>query len=326
MAEGSRARALRPILSLSAERDKWKTYFVSTLCAGPQQKSRVLGEQLAHRVWTQSTSASKMQPFFEKLKDRVQPAQPEFAAATIQAALDARLLQNADPSTVQEVVSYITDPVRCIREEFQRRWQLHFEPARDEVLQEFKNQLLSVLQAYKTRIERLSDFLKEKGFASSLSQSIFFCPETEFLAQGTAPDQAAQLFFLDFLGEYDLGDQPESHEWFGAIGGHECTCDSRLNDIFGLRQVSEDFKEFCEVTTEVVGEIPMLYHFCKALTTGLEQQIGKIKDTKWTLTEGGMDKVYNTFRNASIGCTETCPTRLSRRSLTILIGRLGIVW
>ena len=224
VSEGSKTRNLKPLLALCGEEDKWKTYFVSSLCDGPRQKSEMLGEQLAHSI---RAHAGKMQAFFEKIRSQVQTAQSDFTAAKIQADLDEKFLLNPDPLASGAVVEYVTNQVAVIKDEFEQRWQKVYEPIRDEVLTEYKRHVRSFLNACKKRVKSLANFLEDNGVNTNLSETLFHSPGAEFLAQGRVPDEAAGRFFFDFMAGHDA-----KLEWFTTIDGQKVTCDKCMQTVF----------------------------------------------------------------------------------------------
>ena len=316
--EGSKMRSWKPINDLCADKEKWKTYFVSSLCANPREKSEVLGQQMADAVYSQAVDPSGRQSFLKKLEDQIRRAEPDFTAAKLQAALDQKLLLNPDPTASAEVVKYVTDQVTAIQDEFEKRWQEVYEPARDEILSEYKGHIRSLVLTYKERVEMLTDLLEDKGCTDCLSEGLFSLPEplgSDFfvLQNSSICNEAASCFFSDFMSG-NVG--PE--KWARMISGQEVSCEDRLQDI--LRQEDWSPKDFNpNLTTEMACQIPMLFVFCKMLVKGLEHQLSCMSSMQWELTDCGMDKLYNAFKNTSTGCTETCRTCLSLISLVIMI-------
>lgn len=201
--EGSKMRSWKPINDLCADKEKWKTYFVSSLCANPREKSEVLGQQMADAVYSQAVDPSGRQSFLKKLEDQIRQAEPDFTAAKLQAALDQKLLLNPDPTASAEVVKYVTDQVTAIQDEFEKRWQEVYEPARDEILSEYKGHIRSLVLTYKERVEMLTDLLEDKGCTDCLSEGLFSLPEplgSDFfvLQNSSICNEAASCFFSDF--------------------------------------------------------------------------------------------------------------------------------
>ena len=202
----------------------------------------MLGEQLARSI---RAHTGKMQAFFEKIRSQVQTAQSDFTAAKIQADLDEKFLLNPNPQASGAVVEYVTNQVAVIKDEFEQRWQKVYEPIRDQVLKEYKDHVRSVLLAYKKRVKSLANFLEDNGVHTNLSETLFYSPGTEFLAQGRVPDEAAGRFFFDFMAGHDA-----KLEWFTTIDGQNASCDKCMQAVFhevrgGLELSPNIAKELC---------------------------------------------------------------------------------
>ncbi|CAD7924766.1 unnamed protein product [Amoebophrya sp. A120] len=287
LADGQRHKSMQNIREMQRDRDNWKKYFVSNVCAKPIEQSKAVAEYFVSGIVKNFLHFARSNGA-ESIKARLEEDEEEFNAKTIQAKLDDDLLFSGRGEE-HLAVEYITNQTEYVTNVFEEQFGTLFNSLKDGVVLDTKRTLQKGLAELRDAFETLRQFLEKNNLQEAQSELLFSAGvEAIFELEKEETNVSAYNFIVSFCLAGDLG----TYGRFKDLKDTACYV-----DIVTHRD-----------TTGSTKGIPMLYHFCTEALDKIAEQMIKLNEFTWSIVDMGLDDLRASFKNRSIGCPNACPT------------------
>ena len=316
----SRKRLIAPIESINKEKEKWRNYFVSSVNNNSYDKSA----SFAERILTEYFSSLRQTVIDGTIKPNatqtLQIKSSEFDVIQIQRQIDESLL--IPTSSSKDLIDYVLDQNKWIEVAFEKKWNENCGPLIEEQKRAFQTFMISSLRQIKESVTNLNNYLQ------------LLCKKKEFLPFDVFEIRDLQNNIVIIQQNLQIEDLAHNN------------VDSELLEICG-RAAFQFFQNYCtkgitktwsylekQYTVSVRGlnenlnpvsplnfiekvglnqnenQISFLSIFLESMNIILTKELEQLSkdELNWGLNTLGLDVIYQTFKNASIGCTERCPT------------------
>eukprot|EP00121_Abeoforma_whisleri_P014961 Awhi_evm1s13794 len=277
---GLKKKSLRSVEKMRGEEQNWRSYFISTVCSDAHVVSVEAGKRTLSTLIERSIQ-EKHKEISVTINNKLNVEKASFHSKEIQKELDQNLLFSERAEELC-VIQYLTHQTEYVEKAFEQKFRNSFGQMKEELLGEAKRNLNQTMQILAEAITELAEGLN-KHSQEKQSHFLFQDDNCQYVYEidKAASNKRAYEFFVAFL-KGDISNYPQ----FSNITPRH---------TIKIIDLAEPFE----------SGIPFLHIFCSTLL----EEISKMKENiSWKFLDSGIEKIYNDFKNTSIGCPEMCPT------------------
>jgi uncharacterized protein YegL len=316
----SRRRLMAPIEEIKKEKEKWRNYFVSSVNNNLNEKSVSFSDRILTEYLKKLRSSIIDTDIKPKAVEFVQAKVTDFDAVKIQSEIDKSILVSG--SNPDQVVDYVLHQSQWIEKDFEKKWNDLCDPLIVEKKSYYQTELIDRLKIMKSAISTFHTYLFNIHQKDNVSPFAMFeirdaqnniVSMNRNLEIDQLVNEQANSEFLEicsraaFQAFYDYLKKGINAQWDYKERQY-CVRLKGLNDLLEPCVLLDITQEANLNANE--NQIPCLGIFLQNLQKLLDIEIASVStsELRWSYNDLGLDTIYQTYKNASVGCTENCPT------------------